>query len=858
MAKTIAILNPKGVKQCLTEMLKKNYSTFCAPELFFVNPSSLTRQSDIYSFGAICYYLLSGTIPFSTKATEVKDQPTYITDSLTPLLTLSPEIGIWPSLEKLIVQSLSQDPEARPKSLEEFTEELSKLGSSSSNLVKTAKLQKEPHSDQTPTIEVELETVFASETLSMGAVKPEVAKASDKEMTANATSTPQTLTMGAVKNVSDTASTRTDQEGQSKKDVLEPVAFSVPKLPVAQASVTVEPNRRIDSSKTIKVERSKVTPEVKDKLHTASSSPEVAAEDSPKRAVEQRLAEQIYTQRSPEVVPPVATVKSKTVKVPFRYWLMFIMAGLAFIAVTGTFSLFLFEPEVGSIVVTTVPAGAEIILDGKTIGVAPAEIEEVPVGTHKLQIIKNGFDKIEKDVIVVKKQVTNLPTIALQSNKPVTKELVVTGSPQERTKEFNVSADEAFNRGEYILPEDSSAFYYTDAVLKIDPDDDIALARKEKIREEVLKQAEAARQKGDFATAQQLYNRLIEKFPDDKQATDGLRRVEVELSARRGQLNQLLEQGENAFTNGRYVEPQNSSAYYYASQMLAIERGNQPAIKLKNRIKEALLREADTVAKTDTKTATEKYQQLIRLFPEDKKLVAQVRILKEKQSQQVVVQSDSNSLRASGLRKYANNDFAGAIADLDSAIKAGNQDPDIYFYLASAHLKQGRVSEAVRYYNAVLEKNPSHSGSLAQLAQIAENRKEYTTALNYYEKMLRYGPTAEYPQSFLEHKIQTLKLSIKSDPDIEPFSASVNHDHGFIGSCSGTLSINAQGVRYYSSSNDHGFSVPLASISDLELSGSDKISFRVVGKKDKYTFRFSSKNADRFRQSYYDFLKVSR
>src|SRR5262249_42251480 len=144
------------------------------------------------------------------------------------------------------------------------------------------------------------------------------------------------------------------------------------------------------------------------------------------------------------------------------------------------------------------------------------------------------------------------------------------------------------------------------------------------------KQAEAAQQKGDLATAQQIYTQLSEKFPDDKQAAESLKKVEAVLASRRGQLSLLLSQGEEAFSKGDLIDPPSNSAYYYAAQLLAIELGNTSAVRLRGRIKEAVLKDAEqTAGREDQKGALEKYERLVLLFPEDKRIAGQIRTLKD-------------------------------------------------------------------------------------------------------------------------------------------------------------------------------------------------------------------------------------
>src|SRR5262249_7627714 len=152
---------------------------------------------------------------------------------------------------------------------------------------------------------------------------------------------------------------------------------------------------------------------------------------------------------------------------------------------------------VGSIVITTSPSGAVIALDGRVIGQAPAEIEDVPVGTHRIAITKDGFASIEREVVVVKNQAVTMPLLTMLSTRPP---VDITGTPEERIQEFNRLAEEAFTRGDYIDPENNNVLYFTNAILVLNPNHDQALALLGRAKEALLKQAETAQQKSDLAT----------------------------------------------------------------------------------------------------------------------------------------------------------------------------------------------------------------------------------------------------------------------------------------------------------------------------------------------------------------------
>lgn len=766
VGRTIASYDPTALRRCAAELLGKDTTVFYAPEIFSGSRDQAGEKADVYSLGALCYYLLTGQHPFTR--TPDNNDPTYITDSPRQLTMINSSFGVPPSLEKVMLHALSYDPKGRPM-LSEFLRDLQ---------------------------QIEFEVAVAARTPS----KP----------------LPQQMTVTQT-----TESYR--EEDLLEEPMLEPLD-SEPSVQPPQEEAPLpqktEYIRQERPSRTVMIERTPITSQ----------------------------------QQIPSPVVQQVKRPQRKVRVPLKYWVMFIAAAIGFLLVTGILSLALFQPKVGSIIVTTVPVGAQIELDGKIVGQAPAELEQVPAGTHKLRIIKQGFIPIEREVVVTARKTVTLPMLSLQPEK--TSLVEVAGTPEARIDEFNRLAEEAFARGDYLVPEGNNAFYFCNAVLTINPNDQRGLDMMNRIKEALIKQAETAQQKNDFATAQQIYTSLLEKFPNESRAVEGLKKLELELSARRGQLSELQASGEEAFRKGNLIEPPQASAYYYAAQMLAIEPSNAAAQRLRQRVKEALNREAEAAAQEDPKTAIPKFEQLARLFPEDKRVSARLKALRDQAAQQTVATNDPRKRRETGMQKYSAGDYSGAAADLEVAVKGGLRDIETLFYLANANWKRGQVASAINYFHQVLDQNPNHVPTLVSLAQIAENRDDDSMALTYYERALRTGGSAEYSRAFLEKRIEALKGEAAPKEKVpEPFSANVTHEHLF-GSCSGRLSVNQQGVNFSTNETDHGFVVPLNGVTEIQSSGAEKVSLKVLGK--KYNFKFPARNGDKFKQAYIDFKATGR
>ncbi|MEW6737245.1 MAG: PEGA domain-containing protein, partial [Acidobacteriota bacterium] len=809
--------NPRGLNRNTGEMKLRNYATYYAPELFVLD-AEVDARADIYSLGALCYHMLSGLPPF-TNDNSIKG-PIYIIDDPRPLLMLRQELEIPNSLEKLMLKALSRDPAKRQNSLEEFIESLQEICFDLSVLIPSStKMQKkEREREKLPTSQLIEESGEGSE--------------------------------------ADNLIEITDLEPiESSSDSISPPAAAMQQTPTVLITGNVPQQQTIPNVQQQTI--SNVPPYHTERGATAISTPPIPSNiAAPKTLYTHDIRQQTSTITTPSQTK--TALRRMRPQKAWKYWLMFATAGLALLFITGIVALALFQAPVGSIIIKTAPAGAQIVLDGRSIGQAPAKIENVPVGSHRIKLSKDGFSAIEVEVKVDKKQTHELPLLSLQPNRP---QINLAGTPEERIKEFTRLAEEAYARGDYVTPEDSNTLYYCNAVLVINPNETPVIELRARVKEALFKQAQTAEQKNDLATAQQIYNQLVEKFPEDTTANEALKRVQAQLEQRRGQIAVLLQDGEAALSAGRLIEPPGTCAYYYAVQILAIERNNPAGQRLRMRVKEAALKEAEQLTRNDLKAAIEKYDKLTRLFPEDRRIYNQIRLLNEQIALQAANSNDPKKRRDAGIQKYTSGDYASAATELEAAVKLGAQDADTLYYLAAANWKRGRLAEAIRYFNQVLDQNPKYAAALAALGQIAEQRNETTSAISYYEKAIQAGGSGEYSIAYLRERVDTLKASLKpKTPEPEPFRANVTHDHagfGFLsGSCKGLLEVSSQGVRYLSTNNPkHNFAVALKDVYEINPKG-DELSFKTS--QEKYKFKFSGKLAERFMDTYYQFFRLGQ
>ena len=98
---------------------------------------------------------------------------------------------------------------------------------------------------------------------------------------------------------------------------------------------------------------------------------------------------------------------------------------------------------VGALLVNTDPPGATIFIDGKPVGVSPYEGKDLPSGTHKIKVIKEGYETWEREVVVEtgkeievftmlreKRKEVTLPSPPVKAEPPKAKEPKVTEIPK--------------------------------------------------------------------------------------------------------------------------------------------------------------------------------------------------------------------------------------------------------------------------------------------------------------------------------------------------------------------------------------------------------------------------------------------
>jgi hypothetical protein len=527
-----------------------------------------------------------------------------------------------------------------------------------------------------------------------------------------------------------------------------------------------------------------------------------------------------------------------------RWWLFAAVSALLLTALTlaGVYLVTKKPSTVDQLVILTVPSGAEIKLDAKDYGHSPVKLEQLAIGTYTLTITKEGFESIEQPITVSESGPVEFKL------KPVLPVEAANLPTEEQIKRFQQQAEEALARGYYGLPYEGSALYYADLISRLDTSRNaFADEMRERIRKAAHQAGQTAIQRADLAQAQEVYSFLIEYYPSDEEARIAAAKLENQLSARRGEVRELVRKADEALQANHLTDPARASAYYYSRQALAIDRQNDRARQIRNQVRDTLAAASEQAyARGDVEGAIKQLDQIAQFFPEDKQARARVRELQTGRAVEAVKASDPGARRIRGLDEYQKEHFAEAIKDLEYAMLNGAGTTDVIFALARSHMQQGQYDEASAYFQKVPKTGgDQYRSSIAALGDIAYKRGDVAAALDRYKEARELGGSALYTVPTLEDKIDRIERRQREKAaEPTPLTIQVRHLHGGLlgGSCSGPLTVNSSGVRY---DGEHSFSYSIAGVSVFVTKDEMTIHFQ----KDSQKFKVARTDAERFREA---------
>lgn len=535
-----------------------------------------------------------------------------------------------------------------------------------------------------------------------------------------------------------------------------------------------------------------------------------------------------------------------------RWWLLATGLFLTILAIAASAVYLLTKKPstVDQIIILTVPSGAEINLDSVPYGQSPVKLEQLAKGTYTLTITKDNYETIEKQITVSETSTFDfklkLMSVPEFSGLPI----------EDRIKQFQIESQTAFDNSNYALGYDRTALHFADLILDLDSDNQFAKDMRERILKIEHQAALDAIASKDFAKAQEIYNLLVERYPDDREARIALYRLENQLASRKDEVRDLVRKAEEALQAGNLIEGARTSAYYYAKQALAIDRLNPQARSVRDQVRDRIAaRIDDTYRRGDIESAISQTDKAIQLFPDDKQLRAKRQELATARTGEAAKTTDINNRRIEGLDNYRHGNFAQAIPDLEAAISAGRGTPDVIFAIARSYMMLGQSDKAASYFHRIPpSEDDAYRSSIAALGDIAREHGDTATALERYKQARQLGGSTMYSVATLDDKIEKIeKKQREKAAEPVPLTVRVKHLHGGFmkGSCSGTLTINSTGVRY--DGTEHTFSSNLVAVG-VRIT-KDEMTVRFQDKSERFKLGRSeadhfSETLSRFQQTY--------
>ena len=144
---------------------------------------------------------------------------------------------------------------------------------------------------------------------------------------------------------------------------------------------------------------------------------------------------------------------------------------------------------------------------------------------------------------------------------------------------YNSLASTALEKGQIYKPDQKSALFYYQNVLKLDPENVTANLGLFKIADTLIVQAQTAVKENDIKAANTLIS-LAESINPDNPAIQTLRQ---QISQTR-ELEKILARADSAYAKSRFTSPKDDNAYDLYRQVLSIEPSNNQAQERLNQI----------------------------------------------------------------------------------------------------------------------------------------------------------------------------------------------------------------------------------------------------------------------------------
>ncbi len=159
----------------------------------------------------------------------------------------------------------------------------------------------------------------------------------------------------------------------------------------------------------------------------------------------------------------------------------------------------------------------------------------------------------------------------------------------------------------------------------------------------------------------------------------------------------------------------------------------------------------------------------------------------------------ANDLFQKGYALFQAGDADGALHAFETALALDPKFPELNFNVGMLHLKKNELSQARTFFEAELQRDPEHYGSLSRLADMSNDARDTAAAKALYERAAAAAPRVYYPhfklgEIYLAQKqydlaIQSFEQTLVLDPGNEWASINMGTAYYRKGDNSGALRV---------------------------------------------------------------------
>jgi hypothetical protein len=484
-----------------------------------------------------------------------------------------------------------------------------------------------------------------------------------------------------------------------------------------------------------------------------------------------------------------------------------VTAGVMILLILGIVYQVAFQSknEVSSLELHSQPEGAIVKIKDLITAQTPLYLGSIPPGHYQATLEKEGY-------LAQSFAIDISPGQAWSEKKKL-----------DESRDFaDISASPENARASLAAGRVLEAARIVNEILARDPTQGEALHLKEEIRGRLNDQASRAMAANRWEEARYAWESLLRVFPEDAEAQEQLRTVRGRLkkqaesgrktiNPQQARIQTARDQLSAALNAGNFFPPASGNALEGLRQLESLSPGDPLVKEASEKIQGSLLSQASRKIQA---RSWEEARSLLRQFQANFPESSEFRTVRDSlRNEEARVQDQKNTLVQHTESAYASRRY----------VTPANEN-------------------VVTLANRVLSLEPQNSRMMAlkreSLRKAAEEAREmvkrwkYDDAYKLYQALLSLSSTeSNFPLDIPQLKGEAEKIEFRTFPVI--------HDHGLVGSCSGTLRVNGYVISYVPAGDSKdGFIERITEIQQIETG--DKLKLRIAGRQ----YRFQANGAE--------------